>query len=303
VTVGDLVLDIIVAAEAGVDSGTDVPGTIGFRAGGSAANTARVFAGLGGDATFVGAVGDDAWARRLVAALRADGVRAATVTAAQPTARLVAILGPDGERSFVTQRAAADMLRPEDIRGSWLARIDVLHLPAYSLLRQPLASAAVHAARSARQDGAVISVDLASRRPLLEDGIDAAFERIRAVQPDIVFANVEEAVALAGSARSRRLLRLAPVVVIKEGQAGCRLMWRPSGRGDVLQMEVATKPTAAADTTGAGDAFDAGFLYHLTMGEGGPPADRRAQDLRRAAVAGHRAASKLLTRPRSELAL
>jgi sugar/nucleoside kinase (ribokinase family) len=302
-TVGDLVLDIVVAAGAQVDTGTDVPGTIRFRAGGSAANTARVFAGLGGEGAFIGAVGDDIWGRRLLAALRADGVRVRAVTVTGATARLVAIIGPGGERSFVTERAAADMLRPEDIKSSWVARLDLLHLPAYSLLREPLAAAAVHAARQAREGGAIVSVDLASRRPLLEDGADAAFGRIRAVEPDILFANVEEAVALAGTPRSRRLLRLAPVVVIKEGQAGCHLMWRPTSRSDVLEMNVATKPAAAADTTGAGDAFDAGFLHHLAAASDGPPAARTAQDLRRAAVAGHRAATRLLTRPRPQLAL
>ena len=57
VALGDLVLDVVVAPERSVESGTDVPGTLRFRAGGSAANVARSFAHLGGAASFVGSVG------------------------------------------------------------------------------------------------------------------------------------------------------------------------------------------------------------------------------------------------------
>ncbi|CAN5854495.1 hypothetical protein BH24CHL6_BH24CHL6_15960 [soil metagenome] len=300
--------------------GSDVPGDVTFRAGGSAANTCRAFVGLGGAATFIGAVGDDYWGRRLAASLRRDGVSLRLVRVGRPTARLLALLGPQGERSFVTQRGAADALRPEHVRRAWLQSSDVLHVPAYSLLSEPLRSAALVAAGQARSAGAVISLDLASRGPLLAAGRRVATERVAEVRADLLLANADEARALVGRRGERRLLDLAPVVVIKEGSAGCRVLWRPlsGASADVLELDVATAPLEASDTTGAGDAFDAGFLY--TLAKAGPPgvgqqaagkdaddersrALRRAQLLRRAAVAGHRAAARMLLGPRPELIL
>jgi ribokinase len=324
VALGDLVLDIVVRPQDTLLGGSDVPGEITFRAGGSAANTCRAFARLGGTAVFVGAVGEDAWGRRLAASLRRDGVRLRLVRSRRPTARLLALLGPRGERSFVTQRGAADGLRPEQIKPAWLEACDVLHLPAYSLLSEPLRSAALVAVDHARRAGAIVSLDLASRGPLLAAGRRTATQRMAEVRADLLLANADEARALVGRRAERRLLDLAPVVVIKEGSAGCRVLWRPltDTSADVLELDVATAPVEASDTTGAGDAFDAGFLYALVesgqeaagkagqqgvAGEG--PADersralRRAQRLRRAAVAGHRAAARALVGPRPELVL
>lgn len=308
VAVGDLVLDIVVRPQRGLVGGSDVGGTIGFRAGGSAANTCRAFVQLGGAATLIGAVGDDTLGRRLAAALRRDGVTVRTTTVAAPTARLLALLDPRGERSFVTHRGAADKLRRSHLKRAWLARSSVLHLPAYSLLAEPLATAAGTAVGYARDAGAIVSVDLASRGPLLEGGRDAAYALLRAVAPDLLLGNADEAAALCGRRGLSDLLRLAPVLVVKEGAAGCRVLWRGRGTGDdVLELDVATTPLETADTTGAGDAFDAGFLHTLTelAGEGGAAADalRQPQVLRRAAVAGHRAAARWLTRPRAELVI
>lgn len=281
VTLGDLTLDIVVAPAGAIAAGSDVGGTILFRLGGSAGNTARSFSALGGAADLVGAIGDDRLGRRLVRALRADGVRPRlAVIAGSPTARLIVTLGPDGERSFVTSRGAADCLTPGHLRRAWFRRADAVHLPAYSLLNEPLASAARLAAEWAHEQGALVSVDLSSAQPLRAAGVDVARAAVTAVRPDIVFANVDEAAALGG-----RLDELARLVVIKLGADGCRV-------GDLC---VPTERLDTTDTTGAGDAFDAGFLFALL---GRPSATPEA-----AARAGHRAAAALLTVARPELDL
>src|SRR5436190_1644346 len=92
VTIGDLTVDIVVGTHSGPDTGTDVPAVVAFRAGGSAANTARAFARLGGAATFVGAVGSDRIGRLAVRALRADGVTARVVARRGRTARLIVLV-------------------------------------------------------------------------------------------------------------------------------------------------------------------------------------------------------------------
>lgn len=327
-SIGDLALDVVVRADAGIMPGTDAPGAIAFRRGGSAANTSAVFARLGGVATLVASVGRDRWAGALIAAVRADGVRVHPVRTTAPTARIVVLVGPRGERSFVTQRGAADRLRVSDLRPAWVTAADVLHLPAYSLLSEPLAKAGQRAATIAREAGVLVSVDLASHGPLLARGRRAAWATVAQARPDILFGNLEEASALTAADGLRRLLEIAPLAVIKEGGAGCRVMWRRAprqslvGGGDVLELTIATARVDALDTTGAGDAFDAGFLHSLM--EQVPPGQRTKADggrgaggggdgqwtvlarpgvLRRAALAGHRAAAQVITRPRPELAL
>ena len=110
-------LDVVVRAQAGIETGTDVPGAVRFRLGGSAANTARAFAGLGGAAAFVGTRGQDELGRRLVAALRASGVTVHAVARRGVTPRLAAIVEPSGQRSFVTDRSVADDLPADGRQG------------------------------------------------------------------------------------------------------------------------------------------------------------------------------------------
>jgi sugar/nucleoside kinase (ribokinase family) len=294
-------LDLVVRAEAGVEEGTDVPGTIRFRLGGSAANTARAFAGLGGSAVFIGARGSDELGKRLAAALRASDVTVHTVARRGVTSRLAAVVAPSGERSFVTDRAVADDLPRSSLKMSWLRRADVLHLPAYSLLTEPLATSSLAAASHVRKRGGLVSVDLASRRPLVEAGTRAVRERLAAAAPDVLLANSSEVAAVVGRRGAGSLVSDAPVVVVKDGAAGCRVLWRSDS--DVREIDVATKSIAVTDTTGAGDAFDAGFLYSLIDSGYAAGAKPSVAVLRRAAIAGHRAAARLLTAPRMELAL
>jgi sugar/nucleoside kinase (ribokinase family) len=302
-TVGDLLLDIVVASHERLERGTDVAGIVQFRQGGSAANVARAFSRLGGRATFIGCVGADVWGRRLTSSLRVDGVRVHTVTKAGPTGRLVAVVEHGGERSFITERAAADALTARDLRPGWLRGVGALHLPGYSIFNQPLGGAAAYAAELVHGRGGLLSVDLASRGPLLAAGRRSTWSRIAALAPHVILANSAEAAALAGRAGALRLLELAPVVVVKEGSEGCRILWREEGSDRTAQQVVATTPIAATDTTGAGDAFAAGFLKVLLASGGAAASPWGAAALRRAALAGHAAAAQLLRSPRVELVI
>ncbi len=303
-------LDIVVSVDDAPQAGTDVAGSVRFRVGGSAANTARAFAALGGRSSLICVVGQDPLAGRLLASVRAAGVVVHAVRARGRTPRLLALIGEGGERSFVTDRSVADQLPPDRLKPAWLSRVNGLHIPAYSLLNGPLPLAALAASRAIHGAGGTVSVDLASHRPLLARGRGAALDAIRAVEPDLVLANTAEAAALTGlrpvrgsTALDARMLDAAPLVVIKQGLSGCRIVWRTGAREAVLAIDVAARPIIASDTTGAGDAFDAGFLYSLLASghRRGAPVDGGA--LRRAALAGHRAAARVLTRPRTELVL
>jgi sugar/nucleoside kinase (ribokinase family) len=300
VVLGDLMVDVVLAPSRALEAGTDVAGHVGLAQGGSAANTARWLARLGARTTLIGSVGRDPAGRALVDAVRSDGVTARiSRVAGARTGRIGVVVSPGGERSFVADRAAADLLRPEDLRAAWFARLDALHLPVYSLLGEPLGSAGRRAIELARQQGALVSVDLASIGPLLGRGRRVARQLVADAAPDLLFATAAEAEALLGRYSVEGLLEFAPRAVVKRGSKGATVMARDGT--DRLRFEVATERLVAADTTGAGDAFDAGFLvgwFAAIVAGNALPAT-----MRRAALAGHRAAARQLASPRPELPL
>ena len=303
IVLGDLALDVVLAPAWPLELGTDVPGAVRLNQGGSAANTARWLARLGARATLICAVGRDGAGRALVAALRGDGV---LVRAARPagarTARIGMLVDPaTGERSFVAERGAADLLAPDDLRPAWFWGAEVLHLPAYSLLGAPLGEAGRAAIVLARAAGASVSVDLASAGPLLAGGRAAAHALVRAVAPDLIFTNQPEAAAFLGEPDPVRLLGFAPVAIVKRGAAGATLLVRGTGGAAAsgIRLDVATRPLPASDSTGAGDAFDAGFLAAwLAAGRESTPAV-----LLRAVAAGNRVAARQIGAPRPDIAL
>jgi len=297
---GDLMLDVVLAPARALETGTDVPGRVALVQGGSAANTARWLGRLGARSTLIAAVGRDGAGRALVDAVRGDRVtlRVSRVPGAR-TGRIGVVVAPGGERSFVADRGAADLLDPQDLRPAWFRGIDAFHVPAYSLLGEPLGLAGRRGVALARAEHALVSVDLASIGPLLAKGRRAARALIAEIAPDLLFATAAEAEALLGRSAVEGLLEYAPMAVVKRGSKGATVL-ATEGDGQ-LRFEVATQHLVAADSTGAGDAFDAGFL----VGWFAARAAGRSlpASLQRAALAGHRAAARQLSTPRAELAL
>lgn len=290
VVVGDLMLDVSIAPREALRSGTDVPGAVRLRQGGSAASTARWVARLGARSSLICAVGRDAIGRALVQELRDGAVRVRAFRArAAGTGRIGVIVAADGERSFVADRGAADALPAEWLDPAWFATAEAVHLPAYSLLGEPLGFAGRRAAQLARAAGACISVDLASAGPLLAGGRAAAQDLIRGVAPDLLFATESEAAALTGGSTFHDLLDLAPLLVIKRGARGASVIARAASGGQ--RFDVAARPVVTTDTTGAGDAFDAGFLVTWLAA----PDPASTATLRTAARMANRTARRQLT--------
>lgn len=297
---GDLVVDVVLAPDRPIEHATDVPGRVRLLQGGSAATTARWLGRLGARSSMIAAVGRDPAGRALVETLRSDGVTARVVRVPNArTGRIGVLVNADGERSFVTDRGAALQLRAADLRAAWFARADAVHMPVYSLLDEPLSLAGRRAIELGRGAGAVVSIDLASIGPLLARGRRAARALLDEIEPDLLFATASEAEGLLGRYAVEGLLEVAPIAVVKRGAKGATVLAREDNAN--LRFEVATAHITVTDTTGAGDAFDAGFLVAwFTARAAGRslPAS-----LQRAALAGHRAAARQLTSPRPELPL
>jgi sugar/nucleoside kinase (ribokinase family) len=292
-------LDAVIIPGRPLERGTDVQGSVMLRQGGSAANAARWLARLGVRSTLVTAVGRDHIGRMLVEALARDGVTVRTTrVTGRPTGRIGVVVMFGGERSFVADRGAADELLPTDLKPGWFAA-DLIHLPAYSLIGLPLGDAGRRGIELAREQGAAVSLDLASAAPLLAKGRRAAHRLVEDAAPDVLFSTAAEAEAFLGGYDVGGLLDAAPLAVVKRGAGGATMLAR--GERVPLRFEVATPPMTATDTTGAGDAFDAGFLSAYLAAP--PDARHRPAALRRAALAGHRAAARQLSTGSPELAL
>ncbi|MEZ5408044.1 MAG: PfkB family carbohydrate kinase [Acidimicrobiales bacterium] len=291
VAVGDLVVDVVVRLEeppdgrpdgvgAGsvvVNLGSDTPATVTHRQGGSAANVCVAAARLGAPTRFVGQVGDDPTGRWLVDSLRAAGVDTA-VRAAGRTGSVIVLCHADGERSMITDRGASAELAGAE--PDWLDGARALHLPLYTLAADPLRSTAVALAGAARRAGAVVSVDLSSTSLLAALGRAVVGDLIARLAPDVVLANRAEA-AWAEAARAGGagvgIVPLSAMRVEKRGPESAVVT--AAGRAAVAVPAVPIGPVA--DSTGAGDAFAAGWLTASLAGA----------DPVEATVAAHRAAA------------
>ncbi len=288
VVLGDLVTDIVLTSSRSLRTGTDVAGTVRFRQGGSAANTARVLASLGMPTALVTGLGRDAAGNALARYMAECGVSVYGPRLQASTGRLGVIVEASGERSFVADRGAITLLRAEHLREVWFKAAALLHLPVYSLLDDGLGAAGERAAALVRRQGGVISVDLSSAGFIRDAGVRRVIERIARTKPAVLFANDEERAAVTSAPEA--LLALAPLVVLKHGGLGATAFTRGT------RTDVPAEGTAVTDTTGAGDAFDAGFLAAWLP-------DRRASSVATAIAAGHVAALAEVTRHRMEFDL
>jgi sugar/nucleoside kinase (ribokinase family) len=245
-TLGDLLLDVVVRLDGPIAEDTDTYGRTRVAPGGQAANVAAWVAALGGRSRFVGVLARDGAGRMLAAELAAQGVEVAGPEVDGGTGTVVSLARPDGRRTMLTDRGVSPSLAPDDLDPAWLAGCATLHLPAYSLVREPIGAASLRAAGIARGAGVRVSVDLSGPSAIEELGVGRFREVLAGLAPDLVFANEDEA-ALVGAPA-------APVVVLKRGARGCVVQEGAEERA------YAAKPAEVVDTTGAGDALAAGFL-------------------------------------------
>jgi ribokinase len=247
-TLGDLLLDVIVRLEEPLQPGTDAAALTRTGSGGQAANVAAWAASLGAEARFVGKRGDDPAASLAASELARLGVEVLGPVALGRNGVVVSIVGPRGERSMASDRGVAPSLSVEELDPVWFDGATHLHLSGYSLMSMPIDGAAVGAARLVRADGGSLSVDLASTSVIERFGAERLRESLAALAPEIVFANEEELETIGSEALPDATW------AIKRGAAGCAIVQGAERR------EFPAVSTTVVDTTGAGDAFAAGYL-------------------------------------------
>jgi sugar/nucleoside kinase (ribokinase family) len=232
--------------------------------GGSAANTAAALARLEIACRFAGAVGDDSFGRFAVESLTDAGVDTGhvVVVPGEPTVTVIAIVPPDGDRLIYVwppSGGAHGALEPSHVVGA-VDRSTWLHVSGICLRVAPARDAVLAAMERARAGGIPVSFDVNLRlenwgwERSFREVVDAAVERadvvLGAASDEIgALAGIEDtagaAAALAGDDR---------LVVARLGGAGAVACGA---------NEITTAPgfdVSVADTVGAGDAFNAGFI-------------------------------------------
>ena len=239
---GDLLLDVVVRLDHAIAPDTDAYGTTHVGAGGQAANVAAWAVELGAVARFIGARATDRPGRLVAEELQGRGVDLVGPELEGRTGVVVSVASPDGRRTMLTDRGVAPEFAPTDLDESWIAGCDWLHVTGYSLVRSPLRETAIAASALAER----VSLDLSSTVAISQAGVERFRETLAAVAPALVLGNEEETELVGDVA--------AETTVIKRGARGCTV--RVAGQ----TLDLAARPALVVDTTGAGDAFAAGFL-------------------------------------------
>lgn len=232
--------------------------------GGSAGNTMAAIASCGGRGAYIGRIADDQFGGIFAHDMRGIGIhfdRPPSTSAA--TGRCLIIVTPDAQRTMQTFLGAGAELGPEDVDPALIASAQVTYLEGY-LWDPPAAKEAfLKAAKAARDAGRKVALTLSD--PFCVDRYREEFAELVQDHIDILFANEDELLHLYQVATFDEALQLV------RGQCEVAALTR-SEKGSVVATRdevhvIDAEPVArVVDTTGAGDAYAAGFLYGLTHG-------------------------------------
>ena len=231
--------------------------------GGSVANTIAGFANLGGTAAYIGRVKDDQLGEIFVHDMRSLGVDVRLPPAADgaPTARSHILISDNGQRTMQTYLGACTELGVADVTAETVGQAGIILLEGYVWDIAEGPALAGEALRIARESGARASLSL-SDSYCVERHRDAFMSVVRN-GIDIVFADEDEVMALFEVTSFEDVLAavsdLPNMFVMTRSEQGSVVV-----HGDKKVVQEAIPVKTVIDTTGAGDAYTAAFLYGLT---------------------------------------
>lgn len=227
--------------------------TAHYVAGGSASNTLSILARLGVTTEFIGKIGKDEIGNFFRQETTNNGVVPSFFYSQQPSGRCTVLISADGERTMCTYLGASADMSAEDLRHEQFEGFRLFHIEGYLVQNYDLIRNAINYAKN---HGVTVSLDLSSFN-VVEEHLDF-LQQIIAEKVDIVFANEDEVKALTGKELEPAVAELASmcsIAVVKIGARGSIIR-----HGDD-QLHVPVYEAKRVDTTGAGDAYAAGFLY------------------------------------------
>ena len=233
--------------------------------GGSAANSMAGVASFGGRAAFIGKVGDDQLGKVFAHDIQAIGAHYGTapLQGGAATGRCLINVTPDGQRTMATFLGAANQLGPADVDPKVIESAKITFLEGYLFTPDEARKAFAKAAALARSNDRLIALTL-SAGFVVEMFRETLIEFIE-TQVDILFANEEEISLLFQTKSFDEAVRLTrphvKIAALTCGAEGSVVIG-----GDESHKVSAEPIDKVVDTTGAGDAYAAGFLYGLAKG-------------------------------------
>jgi ribokinase len=254
--IGDIMLDVTVLLNRPIVEGLETRAKISTQGGGAAANVASWLSYNQTKAYLVTRVGDDSAGKTVLAELDAYGVEHSNnVIPNTNTGVVVVIVGADGERTMFPDSGANSGLGLNDLPD--LSQFSAVYLSAYSLINPQSRAGVLEIISRVAQAKLPLILDPATVGVLMEVGVKAASEWLSLI--DTIILNEEESHFLTGKTNpieaASELLKSVSTVVIKRGSNGALGQTRG---GQLVQVQA--KKTTVVNTTGAGDAFAAGFI-------------------------------------------
>ena len=255
---GDIMLDVTAVVGAPITQGVETRASISTQGGGAAANVASWLAVNGTSAFLVARVGDDAAGKTVLSELDQYGVEHSnTVVPDIKTGVVIVLVDALGERTMFPDSGANSGLSEADLPP--LDGFTAVYVSGYPLVNPKSRDGALAILKIVKDRGLSIVFDPSTVGVLLEVGLQQVREWLKLV--DVVILNEEEAQFLSGKQNpveaAAELLSLTSLVVIKRGSKGALAQ----ERGGVL-VQIPAVETNVINTTGAGDAFAAGFIQN-----------------------------------------
>ena len=249
-------LDVTVLLNRPIVEGLETRAKISTQGGGAAANVASWLAFNKTPSYLVVRIGDDSAGQTLITELDSYGVEhSSRVIPNTNTGVVVVIVGSEGERTMFPDSGANSGLGLTDLPD--LSQFSAVYISAYSLINTQSRAGVLDIINAIKAAGLRIILDPATVGVLMEVGVKAATEWLDLI--DTIILNEEESHFLTGKDNpvdaAAKLLERVNTVVIKRGSNGALGQVRG---GQLIQVEA--KRTTVVNTTGAGDAFAAGFI-------------------------------------------
>ena len=249
-------LDVTVLLNRPIVEGLETRAKISTQGGGAAANVASWLAFNKTPSYLVVRIGDDSAGQTLITELDSYGVEhSSRVIPNTNTGVVVVIVGSEGERTMFPDSGANSGLGLTDLPD--LSQFSAVYISAYSLINTQSRAGVLDIINAIKAAGLRIILDPATVGVLMEVGVKAATEWLDLI--DTIILNEEESHFLTGKDNpvdaAAKLLERVNTVVIKRGSNGALGQTRG---GQLIQVEA--KKTTVVNTTGAGDAFAAGFI-------------------------------------------
>ena len=233
--------------------------------GGSAGNTIAGIAALGGKTAYIGKVAADQLGEIFTHDIRASGVTYDTppLRGGLPTARSLIFVTPDAQRTMQTFLGACTQLGPGDVNMDYISSSKVVYLEGYLWDLPPAKNAMLNAAMKAKEHGVKVSLTLSDSfcvARFRDEFLELAEKHV-----DILFANESEILSLYQTedfdSALQQVRKHCEIAALTRSEKGSVVV-----NGDEVHVIDAVPGVKVVDTTGAGDAYAAGFLYAYTQG-------------------------------------